>query len=371
MKKFTYLKFKEVSLIFGLVVLLSAIWINFAYAQTSPSGSLLSSQIPSYVIHGVKIISPSKDARIPINNVLHLSGISNDNITIDCRVLVILNDVRPYQNTSSAGPGGANDYSKWNFTLTPNYSSIKEGVNKITAKFSCDNNPSFVSYYSINVTGVSLPIATTKSQHLLPSADATNANTTTTTTKSQHLLPSADATNANTTTTKHSSLKHSTTKHQQEQTIVTNISVKNKQPTPRPLQNTATTLPSPPQQTQPPTNTATTLPSPPQQTQPPTNTATTLPSPPQQTQSRQLATIDNESAPSHGIVGLIGDDTVRLQSHTVIEKPNFNLLSFNTPLDQLLLQIHGVKIISPSKGEEVPVNDNLQISGTSLDNAST
>src|SRR6476646_4442707 len=270
MKKFAYLKFKEASLMFGLVVLLSAIWINSVNAQTSLSGSLLSSQIPSYVMHGVKIASPSKDARIPINSVLHVSGISNDNITLDCRVLVILNDVRPYQNTSSSGPGGVNDYSKWNFTLSPNYSSIKEGVNKITAKFSCENNPSFVSYYSINITGVSLPVTntntnttTTKSQHLLPSVDVTNANTTTTTTKSQHLLPSVDVTNANT-TTKHTSLKHSTTKHQQDQTIVNNISVKNKQPTPRPLQNTATAMPSPPQQTQPPTNTATVMPSPPQ-----------------------------------------------------------------------------------------------------------
>ena len=103
MKKFTYMKFKDASLMFGLV-LLSAIWINSVFAQTSPLGSLLSSSIPSYVMHGVKIISPTKDANFPINRVLPVAGISNDNISTDCRVLVILNDVRPYQNTSASWP---------------------------------------------------------------------------------------------------------------------------------------------------------------------------------------------------------------------------------------------------------------------------
>jgi hypothetical protein len=51
-----------------------------------------------------------------------------------------------------------NDYSKWFFTLDSNYTSIKEGVNKITARLSClpnvvgDTN-NITKWYSINVTG--------------------------------------------------------------------------------------------------------------------------------------------------------------------------------------------------------------------------
>src|SRR6476661_6542358 len=40
------------------------------------------------------------------------------------------------------------------FSLSPYYSSLKEGVNKITAKFSCDNNPNLVSYDSVNLVGL-------------------------------------------------------------------------------------------------------------------------------------------------------------------------------------------------------------------------
>ena len=50
--------------------------------------------------------------------------------------IVIVNGVKPYQNATATGPGGASDYSKWNFTLTSKYTLIKEGVNKIVAKFS-------------------------------------------------------------------------------------------------------------------------------------------------------------------------------------------------------------------------------------------
>nr|MDP9290256.1 hypothetical protein [Thermoproteota archaeon] len=32
--------------------------------------------------------------------------------------------------------------------------TVNQGTNKITSKFSCGNNPSLVSYYSLNVTGL-------------------------------------------------------------------------------------------------------------------------------------------------------------------------------------------------------------------------
>ena len=49
-------------------------------------------------------------------------------------VSVIVNNVKPYQNTTAAGSGGAADYSKWNFVLTSKYTTIKPGQNKITSK---------------------------------------------------------------------------------------------------------------------------------------------------------------------------------------------------------------------------------------------
>ena len=119
--------------------------------------------------HGVKILHPTKGQKIQINNEnksLIISGTSIDNATSDCQVSVIINNVRPYQNATAIGPNGNNDYSKWNFKLTSHYTMIKEGINKITAKFLCNGNPEFLSYYSVNVTGVSTsPIASTTSSN--------------------------------------------------------------------------------------------------------------------------------------------------------------------------------------------------------------
>jgi hypothetical protein len=80
---------------------------------------------------------------------------------------MIANHVRPYQPATAAGTGGTNDYSKWNFLLTSNYTTIKPGPdNRITAKYTCTDNPAMVSYSSVNVTGVvaaavAAPAATT------------------------------------------------------------------------------------------------------------------------------------------------------------------------------------------------------------------
>lgn len=61
--------------------------------------------------------------------------------------------------TANGTAGENNDYSRWFFILNSNYTFIKEGVNKITAKLSClpavvgeDNN--MTKWYSINVTGI-------------------------------------------------------------------------------------------------------------------------------------------------------------------------------------------------------------------------
>ena len=66
---------------------------------------------------------------------------------------IILNDIKPYQDAIPMGTNGENDYSKWSYTLTHHYAVIKEGINKITAKLSCVDDPAKSKWYSANVTG--------------------------------------------------------------------------------------------------------------------------------------------------------------------------------------------------------------------------
>ena len=157
----------------------------FVTKLAPPASKLLSPSSP--VAHGVRITSPIKGQQVPIGN-LTISGMSKDNINSDCHVNVIVNDVKPYQNASAKGPGGANDYSNWTFTLSPKYTTINEGVsNKITAKFSCSSNPTLASFYSINVTGVLPRAAIGREGGTLPLSTAiTNSSNTTATTHNQN-----------------------------------------------------------------------------------------------------------------------------------------------------------------------------------------
>jgi len=137
-----------------------------------PAQSLSSTYSPK--LHAVKIISPSKGQQIPVGKDITISGTSIDNATSNCQVSMSINRVRPYQAATAAGTGGAgaNDYSKWNFVLTPSYTTIKPGPdNRITAKYTCTDNPAMVSYASVNVTGVvavyaAAPAATTTAHEL-------------------------------------------------------------------------------------------------------------------------------------------------------------------------------------------------------------
>jgi hypothetical protein len=72
----------------------------------------------------------------------------------DCKVSVIVNGIMPYQRAFPNGQDGQNGYSAWNYTLTPAYTNIKVGQNKITSKFPCSNDPNLISHNSVNVTDV-------------------------------------------------------------------------------------------------------------------------------------------------------------------------------------------------------------------------
>ena len=100
-------------------------------------------------LHAVRITSPTKGQQI--------TGISSANATSHCQVSIIINGVKPYQPATGTGPGGAADYSKWNFVLTSKYTTLKSGpANKITARHTCEGNPGISSFYSVNVTGVTV-----------------------------------------------------------------------------------------------------------------------------------------------------------------------------------------------------------------------
>ncbi|MGC1929043.1 MAG: hypothetical protein WA667_08720, partial [Candidatus Nitrosopolaris sp.] len=115
----------------------------------------LPSSLPSVKIklRMVKITSPTKGQQISVRSNLTVAGTSIANSTsANCEVSVIVNGIKPYQKAVPTGHGGTNDYSIWNYRLTPKV--IKQGQNKITAKFSCGNNSSLTSHNSVNVTGV-------------------------------------------------------------------------------------------------------------------------------------------------------------------------------------------------------------------------
>jgi hypothetical protein len=66
-----------------------------------------------------------------------------------------VNNIKPFQKTVATGPGGANDYSTWNYTYTNNYHLITNGTNELTAKLSCVSTPTnLTKWNSVIVVGV-------------------------------------------------------------------------------------------------------------------------------------------------------------------------------------------------------------------------
>jgi hypothetical protein len=175
--------------LFGTIILINTIvyaqQLSFSSntpAQSSPSSSPSSPN----KLHAVKIISPTKGQQLPVAKNLTISGTSIDNATSNCQVSMSVNHVRPYQPVTAAGTGGANDYSKWNFVLTSKYTTIQPGpTNRITAKYTCIDNPAMVSYSSVNVTGVGTAVAApTTAYALQQQTPKTNSNNNTITTTS-------------------------------------------------------------------------------------------------------------------------------------------------------------------------------------------
>jgi hypothetical protein len=171
-------------------------------ATLDPHPNLPTSKIP--LSHGMalKIVSPVKGQHIPTGTNLTVTGTSSDNSSTNCQISLLLNDLKPYQKTTPTGKSssGGEDYSSWRYVLTNStYSSIKQGINKITSKMTCVNtdqprvtNPGVSKWYSINVTGVPAKTAqsTPKFVTRLPASNNLNHSDSSLTSKVNSSKPS-------------------------------------------------------------------------------------------------------------------------------------------------------------------------------------
>ena len=123
-------------------------------AATTTTATPATEKLPD----AVKITAPYMRQQVSIGKDLKVSGTSIDNSTSTCSVLVNLNGIKPNQNAVAAGPGGPNDYSKWNAFLTSKYASVKQGNNKINARINCSDIHGLAMHFnvrtSVNVLGV-------------------------------------------------------------------------------------------------------------------------------------------------------------------------------------------------------------------------
>jgi len=186
---------KRLGIIFaGLLIVLSLSNINYnaniqVLAQQNTSASTTNSSVPivsdtvsntTKLSGGVKIISPDKGDLVPLNsnNSLVIKGVSKDNVTSDCDVSIIINNVKPYQNVKPTGVQGDNDYSNWQYTVASNYTNINEGNNKITSKILCLDGPQKLqAFYSVNITATNFTQAQLSSYNtMLESSNSTTSS---------------------------------------------------------------------------------------------------------------------------------------------------------------------------------------------------
>ena len=185
---------KRLGIIFaGLLIVLLLSNINYnaniqvLAQQNTTSASTTNTSVPiasdtvsniTKLTGGVKIISPDKGDLVPLNsnNSLVIKGVSKDNVTSDCDVSVIINNVKPYQKVKPTGSQGDSDYSNWQYTVSSNYTNINEGSNKITSKILCLEGPQTLqAYYSVNVTASNFTQAQLSSYNtMLESSNSTN-----------------------------------------------------------------------------------------------------------------------------------------------------------------------------------------------------
>jgi len=187
-----------------LIILYSAVQ-DYHYFRTLDIQAQLQQpqQQPSPML-SIKITSPSTGQQVPVGE-LTISGTSTDNATSDCTVYADWNNTKPFQTAIAAGPGGANDYSRWIFTYTADYHLITNGTNNLTSKLSCVGDDSTVGTanitksYSVNVIGVTSTTSTNNtagvtSTEEVQQQESPTADSNITTTKENNTAAAAEAT---------------------------------------------------------------------------------------------------------------------------------------------------------------------------------
>jgi hypothetical protein len=88
----------------------------------------------------VKITYPDKGYITNVGNSLEILGESDYDPSDSCHVSVIVNDVKPYQKTIPTGVKTKNDYSTWKYSINSNYTTLKDGDNRVTARLLCSDD---------------------------------------------------------------------------------------------------------------------------------------------------------------------------------------------------------------------------------------
>jgi hypothetical protein len=143
----TTLSFRVTISFLSLVILLMFTPSQLIFAQSSTDQLPFLTQKES-----IKILSPVTAQNATVGKDLLISGQSSDDDVKNCSVSVIVNDIRPYQNAFARGIKGLDDFSRWEFVLSNNYTHVIEGMNKITAKLLCESAPT--RWYSVSVDGI-------------------------------------------------------------------------------------------------------------------------------------------------------------------------------------------------------------------------
>jgi hypothetical protein len=146
--------FKTFAFTIILLISLTIIVVPSIVGAQNESPSSNDANVTSPHKMGVKIISPLKNSTVPIGQLI-INGTSSDTPITNCMVFADWNDLKPMQNVTARGPGGVNDYWNWTYTYNKTYHNITAGINELTSKITCYDNPSNITkkYYSVNVTG--------------------------------------------------------------------------------------------------------------------------------------------------------------------------------------------------------------------------
>lgn len=141
------LSFRVTIIFLSLVILLMFTPSQLIFARSSAQQLPFLTQKES-----IKIFSPITTQNATVGRDLIISGQSSDDVVKNCSVSVIVNDIRPYQNAFARGTEGMDDFSRWEFVLSNNYTHVIEGMNKITARLLCESAPT--RWYSVLVNGI-------------------------------------------------------------------------------------------------------------------------------------------------------------------------------------------------------------------------